>query len=163
MLFDTDHGAVVAKEHGIARSSRWPAVEKAHLKEQPWCVACQKQRKGIVAAILRPFKGINVHHIIPFHIVVALGRPDLELDNRNLITLCRVHHLLLGHLDAWDAYNPQVKIFCVRFFAKSDAQIRQDAEWRRYKDIRPKELQAMSQEEKDQLAAKIQEKYPPLA
>jgi hypothetical protein len=29
-----------------------------------------------------------VHHIFPFHYCIALGRPDLELDDRNLITLC---------------------------------------------------------------------------
>jgi len=32
--------------------------------------------------------GLQVHHIFPFHYCIALGRPDLELDDRNLITLC---------------------------------------------------------------------------
>ena len=54
-----------------------------------------------------------MHHIFPFHYCIALGRPDLELDDRNLITLCedeagkpgQNHHLLVGHLDDFESSN----------------------------------------------------------
>lgn len=53
------------------RSDKWPAVRRAHLGEHPACEAC-----GASIAL-------NVHHVIPFH-----ERPDLELEESNLITLC---------------------------------------------------------------------------
>lgn len=55
---------------------------------------------------------LNVHHVIPFH-----DDPTKELDPTNLITLCRVHHLLVGHdpdvegpiKPSWKLSNPNVK------------------------------------------------------
>jgi hypothetical protein len=42
--------------------------------------------------------------VIPFHI-----RPNLELDPSNLITLCRGHHLYVGHNGNWKLWNPRVR------------------------------------------------------
>jgi hypothetical protein len=51
--------------------------------------------------------------VIPFHV-----RPDLELDEWNLITLCREHHFRIGHdpdgpwrpkKPSWSASNPLVR------------------------------------------------------
>jgi len=86
-----DRGLIEAARFDIARSPKWPAVEKKHLKDYPYCEVC-----GAVGSN-------QVHHIFPFHYCVSLGRPDLELDQRNLITLCENqgargdnHHLLLN-------------------------------------------------------------------
>ena len=50
--------------------------------------------------------------IFLFHYVVLVGRPDLELDPRNLLTLCIrpdcEHHVLLGYLGDYESYNPKV-------------------------------------------------------
>ncbi|MBS2032966.1 MAG: hypothetical protein JST54_34155, partial [Deltaproteobacteria bacterium] len=61
---------------GVARSSRWPRIEKLHLSLQPKCACCGDK--------MDPRAGMQVHHIFPFHYSIALGRPDLELDLRNL-------------------------------------------------------------------------------
>jgi hypothetical protein len=45
---------------------------------------------------VRKLGSVQVHHIFPFHDCVALGRPDLELDERNLITLCGKSHNGIG-------------------------------------------------------------------
>jgi hypothetical protein len=105
-----DHGAEVAKEHGVERSPEWPRVEKAHLVAHPYCEACGPS--------MPPGTPVNVHHVLPFHYVAALGRPDLELDDRNLITLCETehdrpaenHHLLIGHLDDFKSSNLDVMV-----------------------------------------------------
>ena len=84
------------------RSSRWPAVRAKYIADgHDKCEACGTTRD------------LNVHHIQPFSV-----RPDLELDPRNLITLCRVHHLKIAH-DAdgpggmarpnWSSSNPNVR------------------------------------------------------
>jgi len=73
------------------RSSGWPAVEKAHIKEEPFCRTCGTNH------------GLQVHHIKPFHL-----HPELELEDANLMTLCQPHHLLVGHLMLWASYNPNV-------------------------------------------------------
>lgn len=60
---------------------------------------------------------VQVHHVIPFHYAVLLGRPDLELDPRNLITLCESkqgvsspnHHLLVGHLGSFRSSNVRAR------------------------------------------------------
>lgn len=53
---------------------------------------------------------------------MLVGRPDLELDPRNLLTLCIrpdcEHHVLLGHLDDYESYNPKVLGF-VKAYAAS--------------------------------------------
>ena len=67
------------------RSGEWPKVEHEHLESNPKCAACGSNQF------------LNVHHIIAFK-----HNPALELDPKNLITLCRGDgdkncHLLLGH------------------------------------------------------------------
>jgi hypothetical protein len=78
------------------RSSHWPAVRAAHLKDHPGCAVCGDT------------KHVNVHHIHPFHL-----HPQLELDPENLITLCEDEHyvnchLFIGHLGNFHGYNPAV-------------------------------------------------------
>jgi hypothetical protein len=78
------------------RSSKWPTVEKKHLKLQPTCAACGGNMH------------LNVHHKKPFHLF-----PELELEPTNLITLCmdgdKDCHIKLGHGGSFKAYNPNVE------------------------------------------------------
>ena len=83
---------------GIPRSPSWAAVRKKYLENNPNCAAC-----GCC-------EDVEVHHKEPFHL-----NPSLELDENNLITLCRKGlggmpcHYCIGHsLSGWDAYNPNV-------------------------------------------------------
>jgi 5-methylcytosine-specific restriction endonuclease McrA len=112
-----DHGLEVARRHGKERSPEWPRVEKEHLLREPACVACGY--KG---------KGVQVHHIKPFHL-----HPQLELDPGNLITLCEVkgrdHHLLIGHLDNWESYNEHVREDVKHFYRMTADKIRADLRW----------------------------------
>lgn len=114
-----DYGGEIARRHGHDRSPEWSRVRRQHLLGEPACVACG--HKG---------KGLQVHHIKPFHL-----HPQLELDPRNLITLCegrgRDHHLLLGHLNAWESYNEHVRDDARRFYRKTAAQIRADLHWQK--------------------------------
>lgn len=120
-----DHGAEIARRHGLDRSPEWPRVEKEHLLREPACVACGY--KG---------EGVQVHHIKPFHL-----HPHLELDPANLITLCQVdgreHHLLLGHLDEWSSFNEHVRADVKHFYRKKAAHIRADATWQKKVMQRP--------------------------
>ena len=91
---------------GQPRSPEWPKVEKAHLAKNPHCACC--------APGANLSAGQQVHHKFPFHCCIALGRPDLELDDRNLITLCEKEgaggscHLRFGHLDNFKSFNVDV-------------------------------------------------------
>lgn len=96
------------------RDPRWPAVRAAHLKEQPRCACCGGDET------------LEVHHILPFH-----RHPALELNPKNLITLCEdpkngiVCHLAVGHLGNYKSFNINAK---------------QDAEtWRQKITNRPEE------------------------
>ena len=79
------------------RSSDWPSVRQAHLKENPTCAACGGE------------SGVEVHHIKPFHLA-----PELELDPKNLVSLCESKkygvncHLFFGHLGNYQVENPHV-------------------------------------------------------
>ena len=81
--------------HGAkARSSLWYGVAKAF-----------RARPGNNECACCPHKTtLNVHHIRPYHL-----HPELELEPTNFITLCRVCHLLLGHLDNWHSFNVGVQ------------------------------------------------------
>jgi 5-methylcytosine-specific restriction endonuclease McrA len=125
LLKALDQGAHIAKKHGHERSSHWGSVAKEHLRHEPACVVCgYKGRKR------------QVHHIKPFHL-----HPDLELDPHNLITLCsargKEHHLLLGHLGAWDSYNEHIRTDAKHFHLKSAAQIKADLHWQKKMSGRP--------------------------
>lgn len=83
---------------GAKRSSKWRKVRREHLKKHHKCAVCKSTRK------------LEVHHIIPFHLA-----PDLELEPKNLITLCENNkygincHLLIGHLGNYRRTNPNVQ------------------------------------------------------
>jgi hypothetical protein len=83
----------LTKTYGSERSPRWRKVRQEFLEMNPCCAVCG--RKNLQS---------NVHHKIPFHI-----RPDLELEEDNLITLCRDHHFLFGHLGSWISFNATVE------------------------------------------------------
>lgn len=88
-------GIVREKVKDHTRSKLWGKVRKEHLKLNSKCEACGTQKK------------LQVHHIKPFHL-----HPELELEPTNLITLCMNEqmdcHLLIGHGDDWQSYNPFV-------------------------------------------------------
>ena len=82
------------------RSSEWVQVRNEFVRRHPRCEACGSAYN------------LNVHHVIPFH-----QRPDLELVEDNLITLCREHHFRIGHdpdgkgplKPSWLLSNPNVR------------------------------------------------------
>jgi hypothetical protein len=76
------------------RSSKWHSLQKEFLLKNPICVICGSSEK------------LNVHHKKPFHLY-----PELELDENNLVTLCmskKECHLLIGHLDSFKKFNPNI-------------------------------------------------------
>jgi len=118
-VIDGQHGAIPQEpveqlgesiDWGISqgeRSGEWRRVRDQFVEKFPVCAAC-----GSSAAL-------NVHHVIPFHV-----RPDLELDEWNLITLCREHHFRIGHdpdgpwrskKPSWSASNPLVREHAEQF------------------------------------------------
>lgn len=78
------------------RSPHWRTVRRAHLKVEYWCRVCGSTN------------GLEVHHVIPFHL-----KPELELMQSNLITLCEHvgtnHHLKIGHNGDFHSFNPDVR------------------------------------------------------
>ena len=81
---------------GAARSPKWSEVRKSFIALHPTCAVC-----GTKGSFLKPNE---VHHKQPFHINNAL-----ELDEKNLITLCRIHHLWFGHLGNFKSYNVTIE------------------------------------------------------
>jgi hypothetical protein len=140
------------KKHGIERSPEWKKVRAKHLTEQSNCVFC-----------IAPQSKLQVHHIIPFHYGVLLNRSYIELDDRNLITLCEgknEHHLLCGHLDNFESYNPNVVKWipalkgCAASMIKT-AKLFQDAIANR-----PKPFEALTQDERELMIRYIDTLYP---
>jgi len=139
----------------------WPRAERKHLKLQPCCQACKPGTN-------LEFK-VQVHHIFPFHYAVALGRPDLELDDRNLITLCETeaghpaddHHLLIGHLGNFKLGNLHVVQDCQAYQGLYGIQIRALAEWQNEERAgRIKDLDAMTDDEKKALRELMDATFP---
>ncbi len=83
------------------RSKEWGRVRKEHLAIYPVCEACLSK------------ENLEVHHIEPFHIF-----PAKELDLKNLITLCKSCHLVLGHLRDYQIYNQEIRLDCMNFRLK---------------------------------------------
>jgi hypothetical protein len=150
-----DNGLIEAQRHGIARSPEWPKVEKEHLMFFPLCAVC-----GIS-------KAVQVHHIFPFHYCIALGRPDLELDQRNLITLCETeegrptddHHLLIGHLDDFKSSNLNV-VNDSKIYNETSLQIKDNKAWVLAKMGKLKALDLMTLQEKIDLLSLMNKTFP---
>lgn len=83
----------------VLRGPQWDTVERKYLLKHPCCAVC-----GISACER------NVHHKLPVSYLAVIDRMDLELDERNLITLCSVrpgnHHCDVGHLSWFSSFNP---------------------------------------------------------
>ena len=103
--------SMVDPPHASSRSPHWPAVRHRYLLAHPACEAC-----GLTA-------GREVHHVLDY-----AHHPDRELDPTNLITLCRFHHLHIGHdpdgpdgpkRPNWKASNPNVRRDAARMLAKT--------------------------------------------
>lgn len=93
-IFNRAYSVVREFKKTLTRSPLWRSIRKQHLKEFGYCQACGSK------------SGLQVHHIIPFHM-----NPSLELLDSNLISLCMSQnecHLKLGHGDSWKSYNPNV-------------------------------------------------------
>lgn len=81
------------------RSGAWPRVRAEHLRREPVCAACGRS------------KDLEVHHIRPYS-----THPELELDDGNLITLCRDPcHFYLAHLMNWSHSNPSIREDAARY------------------------------------------------
>jgi 5-methylcytosine-specific restriction protein A len=158
----TDRGADEAARHGVERSPHWPAVEREFREANPRCAACAP---GASEA------AVQVHHVNPFHYVKALGRPDLELDPRNLISLCETehdrpapdHHLLLGHLGNFKEGNLRVAADAAgEYRGMTEDAIRADADWlTEERQGRLKALDLMTSEERAAFRARLDAELPP--
>jgi hypothetical protein len=153
-----DPDARVAAKYGITRSTKWPDVERAHLAKQPHCVACRA-----------PSRSLQVHHIFPLHYCIAVGRRDLELDERNLITLCESengeasddHHLLVGHFGDFESANLDVVRDAQHtFHGLSAKELRANAEWKKRASTRLPHLDAMNSEQLRALRAFVEALEP---
>lgn len=148
----TDPATLEAARHGVARSVHWPRVEREFREANPACAACGST------------EGVQVHHCFDFHEAVLLGRPDLELDPRNLITLCEgplQHHLLIGHLDDFRSYNPAVREDVLTFAPLDALSVRVSPIWRAKHDTRPKPWDEWTEEQKQSVRADLDEQLPP--
>jgi hypothetical protein len=159
-----DRGAQAASHHDLERSPHWDKTKRTFLEKNPYCIAC-----GPTESAKRV---MQVHHREPFHYCVLAGRPDLELDHRNLVTLCESqegehaedHHLILGHLRDFHSYNPQVlEHASVRYHAHSRAQIEADRDYLAALTRRPKKWPDMSEQERGTYRLSLEIQFPVLA
>jgi hypothetical protein len=157
MDIKTDAGLVVAKAHGVnERSPLWDKIRKKHLKKNPACAICGEA------------KTVAVHHVLPFHYVVAFGRPDLELDPRNLITLCdsndgvktEDHHLYVGHYGNFKLANLNILTDVEKYKNTPSKLILEDKDYKEGKKNKLLPLEKMSEEDKTNFKALMEKLYP---
>ena len=156
-----DYGAGVARRYGYRRGPEWRAARRAYLKRQPSCAACKVQYRGFFAPLRRLFTGTVVHHIVPIHVCFALGRPDLETDTRNLLTLCAGHHLLIGHVLNYEEFNIYAKACVLRCWGKPTSEIWDNPEFKRFAEERYRPFSMWSDDEREAFRRKLWEKFPP--
>ena len=93
------------KTFGAQRSPKWSEVRRGYIALYPNCAVCDK--KGTILS------SNEAHHCVPFHL-----QPEMELNPKNLITLCREHHLFFGHLGNFKSINENVELDCALWFLK---------------------------------------------
>lgn len=132
----------------LARSPLWLERAKIHIKVQPNCLVCHTT------------ENLNVHHKYPYSYIIGLGRPDLELDERNLFTLCERHHLLIGHLNWFESYNPKLEYYISLCRGLLISQIKSLPAWRTAVEFRPEPYAKMNEQAKKYLIREINESMP---
>lgn len=145
-MANRDNGNLEAQRHGIARSPEWEKVEKSFKLKNPICAACNTS-----------LFAVQVHHVFPFHYCILLDRPDLELDPRNLITLCETthtcqsndHHLLLGHLDDFKSANLNIRQDVLMFKGQNIMTIKNNTTWQEKAKNKLKSFDEMDDEDKE--------------
>jgi hypothetical protein len=86
----------------------WQRCRRAFLKKVgKVCVCCTSKKK------------IEVHHMLPRHI-----RPDLAVDQTNLIALCKDCHFHIGHLNSYHTYNDNIEL--VAWYVRDNSVLRQN-------------------------------------
>lgn len=151
-----DRGYLEAQRHGISRSPQWAKVERSFLLKHPKCEACNKN-----------IFHVQVHHVFPFHYCIALGFPQLELDERNLITLCETtsavpsddHHLLIGHFDDFKSSNLTVRQDVIKYRGLNQVSIKNNSDWLAAKVNKVKPLDEMTDQDKQDFIALIKSTY----
>ena len=157
-----DHGAQVAALHGLTRSPHWGKVEKEVVEQNPYCLACGPDVKYE--------RGLQVHHArIPFHFAILLGRPDLELDPRNLVVLCEDehdvdtedHHLLLGHGRNFQRYIPDVAALATgKYHGMGRAEILADPDYAKIVEGMPPVWKDWTDEMKTSARKDLDDRFP---
>lgn len=96
---------LLGKTTGRKRSPEWRKFRNEFIKKNPRCRSCGGTKK------------LEAHHIISFS-----DDPSRELDESNLIVLCRrkkygIHcHLLVGHCGNYRQTNPNVEQMALRMY-----------------------------------------------
>jgi len=75
------------------RNPDWPKLRRRFKKKHPECAVCGARSGG----------NNVVHHIKPYQ-----WHKELEMEESNLITLCKSHHLTFGHLADYKSHNENV-------------------------------------------------------
>ena len=91
--------------YGEPRSGKWPKVRREHLEREPACAVCGAT------------DGVEVHHCRPFN-----RFPESECDPDNLLTLCRVHHLWVGHSGSYRHWNDKAREDAKHWKARIEAR-----------------------------------------
>ena len=152
----TDNGALVAVQHGLTRSPHWPTVEHHFLTANPCCAA-----SGLT-------KGVQAHHIAPFHFCILVGRPDLELYFPNLVPLSESekglsevnYHLLLGHAGDFQSSNMDVLKAVMTFKGATTDQIMTSSIWQAMKLSRCQPWAQWTNQQKTDFRVLLDTLYP---
>jgi len=76
----------------FGRAGAWARVRREHLAKEPTCIACGRDEE------------LEVHHVQPYH-----TDPALELDPKNLATMCHDCHYSVAHAYDWKSWRPDVR------------------------------------------------------
>lgn len=137
----------------FARHKKWDTAQAQWMRKHPQCAVC-----GEIACKR------NVHHKLPLTYLHAINRLDLELDERNLITLCvesdMQHHALVGHLNFYSSFNPWLMQTVAMCKGKTAKEIFDLAEFQQMVNNRPKPVHQMNAKELDELKQLTQRTFP---
>jgi hypothetical protein len=161
---------MAAESHGIRRSSHWPTVEKHFLAANPGCFVCsadqhQARIKQVGALATR---GLQVHHKFPFHFCILLGRPDLEVDPRNLVVLCEDelgvatedHHNIVGHYRNFQSWDDALDKNIATYKGRSKHALMQDPTFIVLCSKLPPTWARMTDDDKKAMRALLDRTYP---
>lgn len=142
-------------ERSERRSPKRHHYNTMQVIKHPNCIICDRTADKVE---------LVAHHIYPISLLRLINRLDLELDDRNIRTICEDKklgcHYLFAHYQDWKSYNPDIDEFADMFKNSTVAEILESSTYQSALTNRPCPIHMMPRTTLNCIASQLADIMP---